>query len=144
MSNSSNRSWGLTVLRVVVGIVFVMHGGQKLFVMGIPNVVGFFSQAGIPFPHFSAILVTLVELFAGAALVLGAATRVAAALLAIDMAVAVLKVHLKNGFFLPMGFEFALSMFAANVCLMLMGGGAASVDGAIRKIRKTAPEPEKV
>ena len=34
MTNSMNidRGWGLTILRIVVGIVFLMHGGQKLFV----------------------------------------------------------------------------------------------------------------
>ena len=131
--SSSNRSWGLTVLRVVVGIVFLMHGWQKLFVMGIPGVTGFFGHAGIPFPHLSATVVSLVEFLGGLALVLGAFTRVAAVLLAINMTVAILKVHLKNGFFLPMGFEFALSMLAANVCLALTGGGAASVDGAMGK-----------
>ncbi len=133
MSNSTNRSWGLMVLRVAVGIVFLMHGWQKLFVIGIPGVTGFFGHAGIPLPHISAIVVSLVEFLGGAALVLGAFTRAAAVLLAIDMTVAVLKVHLKNGFFLPAGFEFALSMWAANICLALTGGGAASVDGAMGK-----------
>jgi putative oxidoreductase len=144
MSQSSNRSWGLTVLRIVTGVVFVMHGVQKLFIIGIPQVVGFFGQAGIPYPRFFAIVVSLVELFGGAALVLGVATRVAAALLAIDMAVAILKVHLKNGFFLPMGFEFALSMFAANFCLLLAGGGAASVDGLVRNRRQMDKDSAKV
>ena len=133
MSNGTNRSWGLAVLRVVVGIVFLMHGWQKLFVMHISGVTGFFGHAGIPLPHLAAIVVSLVEFLGGAALVLGVLTRAAAVLLAIDMTVAVLKVHLKNGFFLPTGFEFAFSMWAASICLALTGGGAASVDGAMGK-----------
>ena len=133
MSNGTNRSWGLTVLRVAVGIVFLMHGWQKLFVFGISGTTGFFAHSGIPLPHLSAIVVSLVEFLGGAALVLGAFTRAAAVLLAIDMTVAVLKVHLKNGFFMPTGFEFAFSMWAANICLALTGGGAASVDGAMGK-----------
>ncbi len=128
-----SKSWGLTVLRVSVGIVFLMHGWQKLFVFGIPGTTGFLAHAGIPLPHLSAIVVSLVEFLGGAALVLGAFTRVAAVLLAIDMTVAVLKVHLKNGFFLPTGFEFAFSMWAASICLALTGGGAASVDAAMGK-----------
>jgi putative oxidoreductase len=138
MSNGSNRSWGLTVLRVVVGIVFVMHGWQKLFGMKLPGVTGMMTAIGIPWPGFFAVVVTFVELLGGIALILGVATRVAAGLLAIDMMVAVLKVHLSHGFFLPMGFEFALSMLAANICLALAGGGAASLDGALGKKAETS------
>jgi putative oxidoreductase len=76
-------------------------------------------------------VLTLVELFGGAALIFGVATRLTALMLAVDMLVAIIKVHLKNGFFLPGGFEFALTLLAANLCLLLVGAGAASVDGAL-------------
>jgi len=132
MSKHSNRSFGLTVLRVVVGIVFMMHGGQKLFALGVPAVAGFFGHAGIPFPRFFSIFITLLELLGGVALILGVATRAFAALFAIEMAVAVLKVHLKSGFFIP-GFEYPLTLFAASLCLVLTGAGAASIDGALSK-----------
>ena len=48
-----------------------------------------------------------------------------------NMLVAIIKVHLKNGFFMPNGFEFTLTLLAANLCLLLAGAGAASVDGAL-------------
>ena len=131
MSNRSNRSWGITVLRVAVGIVFLMHGIQKLFTIGVPGVEGMVGGLGIPFPRFFGVVLTLVELFGGAALILGVATRLTALLLAVDMLVAIIKVHLKNGFFLPSGVEFALTLLAANLCLLLVGAGAASVDGAL-------------
>lgn len=139
MSNSSNRSWGITVLRVAVGIVFLMHGIQKLFSIGVPGVEGFMGSLGIPFPRFFGVVLTLVELFAGASLILGVATRLAALLLAFDMLVAILKVHLKNGFFLPNGVEFALTLLAANLCLLLVGAGAASVDGALWGEKRGTP-----
>jgi len=131
MSNRSNRSWGITVLRVAVGLVFLMHGIQKLFTIGVPGVEGMMSGLGIPFPRLFGVVLTLVELFGGAALIFGVATRLTALLLAVDMLVAIIKVHLKNGFFLPGGFEFALTLLAANFCLLLVGAGAASVDGAL-------------
>ncbi len=130
---SSSQAWGITVLRVAVAIVFLMHGGQKLFVFGFHGVAGFMGQLGIPLPGFSAVVVTLVEFVGGLALLFGVATRLAALLLAIDMVVAILTVHLRHGFFLPMGFEFALTMLLANVALVLTGAGAASVDGLITK-----------
>jgi putative oxidoreductase len=132
MSNSSNASWGLTVLRVVVGIVFLMHGWQKLFAFKIAGVTGMFTHIGIPLPGVLAVVVTFVEFLGGIALILGVATRVAAVLLAINMTVAILKVHLPHGFFASGGgYEFPLSLLAACVCLALAGAGAASVDNAM-------------
>jgi putative oxidoreductase len=128
MSNgSAARDWGLTILRVMVGVVFLMHGGKK-FSMGFSTVAGFMGHSGFPLPMVCAVVVTLVEFFGGLALLLGLFTRWAAAIIAIEMLVAVLKVHLKGGFFLPAGFEFALSMAAANVTLALAGPGALALD----------------
>ena len=120
--------WGITILRVVVGIVFVAHGGQKLFVWGFGNVAGFFGQVGIPAPMVAAVIVTLVEFLGGLALLLGLFTRWAAIPLAVNMLGAILTVHWKGGFFLPDGFEFALTLLAANVTLAFLGSGEASVD----------------
>jgi putative oxidoreductase len=116
-----------------VGAVFAAHGAQKLFTYHIAGVTGMFTQVGIPLPHLSAIVVTLVELFGGIALILGVATRLAALAIAIDMAVAILAVHFKNGFFMPTGYEYALTLLGANICLMLTGAGAYSVDGLFGK-----------
>jgi putative oxidoreductase len=132
-NRSSLQSWGITVLRVVVGTVFLVHGGQKLFSWGFHGVAGFLGGLGIPFPMFSGVVLTLVELLAGAALVLGLLTRWAAVLLALEMLVAILTFHLKHGFFVPAGVEYPLTLLAANVTLLLSGPGAASVDGAIAK-----------
>jgi putative oxidoreductase len=132
--SSDSKSWGLTVLRVVVGIVFLMHGGQKLFQLGLHGVAGFFQMVHIPVPSVSAAVVTFVEFLGGAALVLGLATRWAALLLAIDMAGAIYFVHASKGFFMQAGgFEYALTLLAANLALALSGPGAAAVDNLIRK-----------
>jgi len=129
------QGWGITVLRLAVGIVFLAHGGQKLFVWGFGNVAAFMGKIGVPAPMLAAIVVTVVEFFGGLALVLGSFTRWAAALLAINMLVAIMTVHLKAGFFLPAGVEFALTLFAANVALVLLGSGEASVDCLLRARR---------
>jgi putative oxidoreductase len=133
MSNGSNQSWGITILRVVVGIVYLAHGWQKLFGMGFHGVAGFFGGAGIPLPFVSAVIVTLVEFLGGIALIIGLFTRWAAALNGFDMIVAILVVHLKNGFIKPGGFEHPLTLLAACIALVWLGPGAASVDGALAK-----------
>jgi putative oxidoreductase len=133
MSNGSNQSWGITILRVVVGMVFLAHGVQKLFGLGFHGVAGMFGAMGIPLPAVSAVVVILVELLGGAALVLGLFTRWAAGLNGFDMLVAILLVHLKNGFLKPGGFEHPLTLLAACIALAMSGPGAASVDGALAK-----------
>jgi len=123
---SGLRSWGLTLLRLVVGVIFVMHGWQKLS-WGFHNVAGFLGSVGIPLPTPAAVLLTLVEFLGGVALILGVLSRYFAALLSIDMLVAIMAVHIKNGFFAPKGFEFPLLLLASNLNLMLSGAGALSV-----------------
>ncbi|MGH9512709.1 MAG: DoxX family protein [Terriglobales bacterium] len=129
MEASSMRPWGLAILRIIVGIVFLMHGSQKLFTFGFHGVAGMFAHMGVPLPAVFAVVVTLVEFLGGIALILGLGTRVAAALLATDMTVAILLVHAKHGFFAQGGgVELPLTLLAASVCLMLAGSGALSVE----------------
>ena len=127
-STSSMQACGLTVLRITVGIVFLVHGYQKLFHMGFHGVAGMFGHLGIPLPFVSAVVVTLVEFIGGILLIAGLLTRFAAAALAIDMIVAILVVHLKHGFYAQnSGFEFPLTLLAATVCLAMSGGGMLSL-----------------
>ncbi len=131
--NEQLQAWGVTTLRVVVGLVFLMHGGQKLFVWGFGGVAAFMSQAGIPAPQVTAVVVTAVEFLGGLALLLGLFTRLAAVLLAINMLAAILTIHLKAGFFLPNGYEFALTLLGANAALAVLGSGRAALESVWQK-----------
>lgn len=121
----------LAVLRVVVGAVLLAHGAQKVFVYGHAGVTGAFAGMGVPLPALSAAVVATVELLGGIALILGFCTRLAATLLAIDMLGAILLVHARNGFFLPTGAEFVVTLLGATVALAIAGGGAASIDARL-------------
>src|SRR5438094_9604170 len=95
MANGSNQQWGLTVLRVIVGIVFLVHGAQKLFVFGFHGVAGMLGGMGIPVPAVSAVVVTVKEFPGGVAVIVGVVTPGAGAMLSIDSRVRCLCVRLK-------------------------------------------------
>ena len=121
--------WGITLLRVVVGFAFFMHGQQKLFQMGVEGVGGFFASLGIPAPELAAVVVSLVETVGGLALILGVLTRIVGVLLAADMLVAMLVVHRPNGFYAgDGGIELVLVLGAAALALAITGPGALAVD----------------
>lgn len=128
---NSRTALALTILRIVIGVVFLMHGYQKWFVMGIPGVTGFFTNLGAPVPAVSAYVVATVELVGGALLILGAFTRLVAIPLIIDMAMAIILFHAKNGFFLPTGVEFVGTLLTGALVLAIAGGGTASIDRMI-------------
>src|SRR2546427_12678916 len=123
--NSWAVNWGLVPLRLVVGLVFAVHGAQKLFVFGLGGAAGFMAKVGIPLPSVAEVVVIGVEILGGLALILGLGTRLAAALLAIDMVVAILVVRLAAGF--VGGYEFELTLLAASLSLALLGGGPVTV-----------------
>lgn len=127
-STASTLALGLALLRVVVGIIFIAHGAQKIFVYGQPAVIATFGQMGIPVPALTAPLVAWLELVGGATLAAGLFTRFFGTALAIEMAGAILLVHLKAGFFLPAGFEYAFAMLGAAAALALTGPGELSLD----------------
>lgn len=125
----------LLVLRVIAGIIMLAHGSQKLFVFGFAGVAHSFAQMGIPAAGFMGPFIGIVEFAGGIGLILGLLTRLSALGLACDMAGAILLVHMKNGFFAPMGFEFPLSLLAAFAAVFFAGAGAWSIDGAIKRRR---------
>ena len=123
---------GLAILRVVVGVVFLAHGLEKLLVSGFAGVAGFFGELGVPAAGLFAGLVTLLEIFGGAALILGLFTRVVAIPLAADMLTATLLVHVPNGFFVQNGgYELTLLLLAGSVALAVAGPGSAALGNAL-------------
>ena len=111
------RSWGLLILRVATGLIFLMHGWMK--VNGLAQTVGMFGHMG--FPAWVAYFIAWLELLGGLALILGIATRFFGVVFGIEMLVATFIVGFGRG----LGFEFYLAM--VSFAIALMGSGAFSV-----------------
>src|SRR5262245_40609179 len=121
----------LAILRVVVGIVFMAHGYQKFFEIGIAGVTGLLTSLGVPLPGLVAPALSTVELAGGAALIAGFFARPIAFLLMCDVLGALFLVHLGNGFFVPKGIELVMTLAAAALAIAVGGAGSVSVDRAL-------------
>lgn len=129
----------LALLRAVLGIIFVAHGGQKLFVFGVDGVAAGFAQMGVPMAGATAMIVSLIEFLGGLAILAGLGTRIAAGLVVFVMAGAIAFAHLPQGFFNPGGVEFPLMLMTAALTLVVAGSGAFSLDAQIARRRADAP-----
>jgi len=125
--------WGMLPLRIAVGLVFLMHGGQKFFVFGLSGTEDIMAKLGIPLPTLAAGVVITVELLGGLAILLGVFTRLAGALLAFEMVVAILVARLRGGFFAPYGYEFELPLLAACLTFASTGPGRISLEELWRR-----------
>jgi putative oxidoreductase len=137
-NNISRVNLALLVLRLVGGGIMLAHGAQKLFVFGIGNIGAGFAKMGVPAPAVMGPFIALLEFLAPIAIIIGLLTRLAALGLACDMLGAILLVHMKNGFFLPTGFEFPLSLLGIYVTLVIAGAGDYSIDTSIARRRRTS------
>lgn len=133
---TTNAGWGITLIRVLTGIVFMMHGSQKLFGAfgggGIDGTAGYMASLGLEPAILMAFLAGAGEFFGGLFLVLGLLTRFAAVATAMVALVALLTVHINNGFFMSdNGFEFILVLLVNSLALIVAGSGKFGLDKEI-------------
>ena len=140
----TNNDVALTILRLVLGIVFFAHGAQKVFGWfggyGLAGTEQFMMGLGIP--KVIALLAIAMEFGGSILLILGALTRLGALGIIGVMVGAMATVHLKVGFFMNWngnqkgeGFEYHLLALVIALALLIRGGGAYSVDGALTQTR---------
>ncbi len=138
---STSNDFTLTIVRLILGIVFFAHGAQKMLGWfggyGFTGTMGFFTQQ-MHIPAVFAFLAICAEFFGGLGLLVGLLTRVAAFGIMCNMIVAVMTVHIHNGFFMNWtgqqkgeGFEYHLIALALLFVVLVKGAGALSIDRAI-------------
>ncbi len=134
MSTSANAA--LLILRIALGATMLLHGVQKLTTTGIGGVQEMLAGLGVPLADVAGIALPFVEIGAGALLIAGLFTRVAAALLTIVSLGAMFTVHFTAGFFAQDGgYEFVLVLALLGIALALTGGGRWAVDALVRRPR---------
>jgi putative oxidoreductase len=116
--------WALLVIRIIVGVIFIAHGAQKLFgAFGGPGLAGVVKMMGTV-----GYLVAIGEFFGGLGLVFGFLSRFSAAAITVIMIGAIVMVHGKNGFFLQQsGFEYNLALIGLLLPILIAGPGRFTV-----------------
>ncbi|MGO1246873.1 MAG: DoxX family protein [Oceanisphaera sp.] len=136
---STNSQMTSLALRLSAGAIFVAHGAQKLFGSfgghGLQGTAQWMASIGLEPGYLMALTAGSAEFFGGIALLMGLLTRPAALMLVITMLVAIINVHLANGFFMSNnGYEFALALLGISVALVFNGGGKLSLDRKLSDI----------
>ena len=132
----TQAGWASLALRVPVGVILTAHGAQKLFGWfgghGLQGTADWLASIGLAPGMLMALLAGGAEFFGGLALIIGLFTRPAAFVSAVTMVVAIFSVHFTNGLLLDNGgYEFALSLLAITVALLIQGSGRLAVDNWI-------------
>lgn len=127
---------GLLLLRLIVGVVFVYHGGQKIFgeTWFDGKGMGAFTETlrglQIPNPVIMAWVAAISEFAGGILVLIGFFTRLAAVPLIVTMGMAIYHVHPEQ-FSGPEGMEFPLTLAVVLIAILLSGPGRFSVDRLI-------------
>ncbi|MFI8222934.1 DoxX family protein [Pseudomonas sp. NPDC085632] len=132
----TRAGYGLTILRIAVGVIFAAHGSQKLFGLfggyGLAGTAQYMDSIGLHPGYLMATLAGGTEFFAGLALIIGLLVRPAALGLTFLSLVAIFTVHISNGLFMANnGYEFALALLGGSLAVLVEGAGKLSVDRAI-------------
>ncbi|MBI3033309.1 DoxX family protein [Candidatus Woesearchaeota archaeon] len=127
------KEWAPLFLRLSLGVLFLVFGSMKLF-GGLEGTTDMFGKLGIPAAGFFALVVGIVEFVGGIALLVGFFTRYFSMLLAVIILVAIVKVHLPNGFnFMNGGYAMHLVVLGALLSLICSGSGKSSLERALFK-----------
>lgn len=126
--------YSYSFMRFCVGAMLVPHGYFKLFHGQVHGLAGLMAHLGLQPALAWAYWIGILEFFGGIMLALGLLTRPVAIMIAVEMAVAIIGVHLGNGYFWTnKGYEYPLMWGLLCLAIAVRGGGRLSLDHAIGK-----------
>lgn len=131
--------WGLLALRIMMGVVFIVHGWPKVNpasrIGGIPGWTQAMRRMGVPFPAFFGVLVPLSEFFGGILMNLGLGVRIVAFLQLCIMIVAIVRAKVPRGVKFTendkTGWELDFILGATALALLFTGAGRMALDPLI-------------
>ena len=126
--------WALLSVRVVVGVILMAHGAQKLFgAFGGPGLEMIMGPHGPGGGGIIGFLVAVGEFFGGLGLIVGILPRFSAAANIVTMLGAIVLVHGRNGFFLSdQGFEYNLALIGLLLPVLIAGPGRFALSHLLR------------
>ena len=124
---------GLLIIRLVIGVLFIGHGAQKLFGWfggyGLKGTGGWFESIGMKPGVTMALFAGLAEFIGGILFALGLLTPLAGIMIAGTMVMAIVKVHAPNGLWATSnGYEYNLTLLAVAIGIALIGPGQYALD----------------
>ncbi|MBA9028308.1 DoxX family protein [Peribacillus huizhouensis] len=127
---------GLLIIRLVIGVLFIGHGAQKLFGWfggyGLKGTGGWFESIGMKPGVTMALFAGLAELIGGLLFALGLLTPLAGIMIAGTMLMAIVKVHAPNGLWATVnGYEYNLTLLAVAIGIALVGPGQYALDALL-------------
>ena len=132
-----NADLGPLLLRIGIGVIFVMHGWQKFFDIGVSNYAAFIDSLGVPFTTVVAPVQSFVELVGGVLLILGVFTRFTVLPLIVIQIGAIWVLRSDIGFITPSpnppgaGAELDTAILAGELCLLFLGPGRYALDAML-------------
>jgi putative oxidoreductase len=139
----TNDNMAATILRIVLGLIILPHGAQKLLGwfggFGFTGTMNFFTET-VHLPWIIGLLVIMIEFFGSLMLIAGLATRVVSILMIINFAGVIISSHIPYGFFINWlgnqkgeGYEYHLLVIGMALSLLVSGGGKFSADSLLQK-----------
>jgi putative oxidoreductase len=139
-TSESQVDLALLCVRLALGAIFIIHGGQKLFgFLNGPGMTAFtesVQKLQVPVPEVMAYLAAIAEFGGGILVITGLFSRIGGLAIAGVMIVAIVKVHLRNGFFASSGgFEYPLALLSMALAIAIAGPGALGLGDVLKRAR---------
>jgi putative oxidoreductase len=133
------QPFGSLIMRLVLGVIMVRHGYDKVIPSGALYNFTHMVSAHLHLPLALGYVAAFTEFFGGMLLIVGLLTRLAGMMVAIDMAVAILKIHIHGGLEGSNSFAFPLALFSIALMLVFTGCGALGLDDFAGRGGKARP-----